>query len=161
MNSRLQAQHILRMLSYSGYSISAIEDFLREIKSAPISEVMSVLIEARDMELGRYSVEHYNPSTRNIVNVSQHATHSDVAEKVDWMLRKEAGLSTEAAAELLAQQLTYRFPNLEVPNIGRKKSFISWVERLSELFPAREILFNATTIRNRMVHTNNQDWTLK
>jgi hypothetical protein len=149
------------MLSYSGYSASEIEDGLQKLKKLPMSEAMDIIASGREYK-NIVRNEEENPRLVKQLNlISDSALTNEIGWKVDTLLRKEAGLSTAVAIELLTDRLKIRFPEREVPAYVHKKSFASWLSKLCRSFPSREILFNATAIRNNIVHRGNPDWTLK
>jgi hypothetical protein len=86
---------------------------------------------------------------------------ASVAERVERLLKVEAGLSTAQAVEKLASRLSEMglIEFRDLPTLSRK-SFRDWVVRLAQRVPSKEILRHATILRNEHVHSPITDWTL-
>jgi|GEM_PF-3680157 len=85
-----------------------------------------------------------------------------VGERVERLLKAEAGLSTIQAVEKLTSRLveTMAIERREVPPLSRK-SLRNWVGRLIGKVPAKDVLRAATILRNEFVHSPVSDWTLR
>lgn len=86
---------------------------------------------------------------------------ASVSERVEQLLKNEAGLSTAQAVEKLSLLLTelrlIEYQN--VPPLSRK-SLGNWVARVAQRVSAKEILRCATLLRNECVHSPVRDWAL-
>jgi len=86
---------------------------------------------------------------------------ASVGERVERLLKIEAGLTTAQAME----KLSLRLCDLgliaydDIPALSRK-SLRDWVGRLSQRVPPKDILRCATILRNEHVHRPSRDWTL-
>jgi hypothetical protein len=85
-----------------------------------------------------------------------------VGERVERLLKVEAGLTTSQAANELSLLLDNQgLIKLEdIPPVYRKP-LSKWVDKLAESVPEKDILRFATIIRNEYVHRPITDWTLK
>lgn len=86
---------------------------------------------------------------------------ASVGERVERLLRAEAGLTTAQAVEKLSLRLADLglVAREDVPALSRK-SLRDWVGRLAQRVPPKDILRCATILRNEHVHRPIRDWTL-
>jgi hypothetical protein len=88
--------------------------------------------------------------------------NGSVEDRVERLLKVEAGLSTAEAIEKLTERLVENnmIERKHVPTLSRK-SFRDWVMRLSRRIPPKDILQAATILRNQYVHGPVNDWMLR
>lgn len=151
------------LLAGSGLSIREIEKAVFDLQ--PIELLMEV--EYLRKEGSRVpSRLHYEPKwvyrheEEGLTRASpRRISVSDIGERVEILLKTEAGLGTSEARDLLAQSLAEAgaIHHSELPPLSRK-ALSSWVVRLSKLVPAKLILSHATKIRNSFVNSPNADW---
>lgn len=84
-----------------------------------------------------------------------------VGRRVERLLRNEAGLGTQAAVEMLSRRLVQHgvVASPQIPPLSRK-SLEYWINRLISVVPEKEILRQATILRNELVHQRPPDWSL-
>ncbi len=86
----------------------------------------------------------------------------DNAEQVANLLSHETGLTASKASDLLLCALAQN-ENMEVSSLPRlhKKSFQSWIRRISKNVPYSVLLHEATKIRNDIIKIPKHDWPLR
>ena len=154
---------ICRLLASSGYSEQEIRDFVFELfdlgPNMAVEHIFNIWQESKTSPFNKvfdYSINNTNPFTKNIVANYENST----AQKIKRLLLIDAGLSIADASKLLTEELNKKFPNINIPTIS-KKSFYIWIEKLIFIVPEKDLLYIATSIRNRSVHDSPIDWKLK
>lgn len=130
-----------------------------ELQSMPPDEIGARISYLRK-SLPRHLFEDFR--IRSSTNHGLRYRDVSVGERVERLLKDEAGLSTSQAIERLSSRLTERnlIEKTDVPPLSRK-SFSDWVTRLSKRVAPKDILQAATIIRNEYVHSPVNDWTLR
>jgi hypothetical protein len=84
---------------------------------------------------------------------------ASVGERVSTLLKKEAGLTTAQAVNLLTSRLVSMglVQPGDVPPLSRK-SLTDWINRFSKKVPPKDILRVATLLRNDHIHRPSDDW---
>jgi hypothetical protein len=131
------------------------------LQSMPVEE-----ISARVSLLRRDSQYRDSDSDKDIFIISGKSIESklqdlSVGERVERLLKSEAGLTTHEAVKLLASRLVEAglIVHPEIPSASRK-SIRDWVNRISQKVSAKDILRYATILRNEYVHGPIRDWKL-
>jgi hypothetical protein len=86
-----------------------------------------------------------------------------IGEQVSNLLRKEVGLTTYEASDLLVGALRKYLSANDWHNLPslNKDSFVSWVQKLANFVPASVLLHEAAKIRNDKTHAyKKSDWPL-
>lgn len=143
-----------------------LRQLLFELRSKTWSEINEEVFALRQY------VKHYQIGAIDKINKDKkrvstkkstsNSYDSSVGERVERLLKIEAGLTnTQAADELSLRLAELGLIDLDdIPPISRKQ-FSKWVERLAESVTEKDILRCATIIRNEHVHRPISDWTLK
>jgi hypothetical protein len=147
---------ICRLLAASGYRESEIVEFIEHALSVGTTSVLSTVRELRRREADSSAFLDLTDKPTNRIIPSA----TDVPSKIQRLLINDARMSRTAAIAALTEELRQQFPMLEIPSESRK-GFTTWIRRLSETVPEKNLLFLATTIRNRIVHEAPSDWRLK
>ncbi|MFP3586202.1 hypothetical protein SCB29_21435 [Paraburkholderia sp. SIMBA_055] len=86
---------------------------------------------------------------------------ADAIGKVEFLLRREAGLSTRDAVAELAHAIVAYHPSLKGNNLLlplHKKGLSEWLRRITRVISERDLLHHATVIRNKYVHASPSEW---
>lgn len=165
-NSRLLTKLIL-LLGAADWSAEEIFRVFSEIKSSRLrpSEIDEMLADFKGFRthIIKSSKIYYQSDVYRIEYVEPKSVDvSDTADKVERLLRFEAGMTNLEAVSHIARELERLDPSRAsgIPSYS-KKSLASWVERLSRLYSQSEILHVATLIRNKYVHGADPDWRLR
>jgi hypothetical protein len=150
------------MLCFAALDID--EDELHKL----IDELRSMTwreISKRVTSLRRHAMHYRIDKDKMQSSTKRSPTHShdaSVGERVERLLKSEAGLTTAQAVEKLASQLDELgfVERQNVPPLSRK-SLCNWVNRLVQRVPEKDILRCATIVRNEYVHRPITDWALK
>lgn len=147
------------ILAGMGVSRAEAKRMLMEIQTAPIEDFMQCFTHFSEASVDWKSHRHHSdalPSARG-----QAARDGSVGDRVERLLKHEAGLSAGAASDMLSEMLVAAglIHRDEIPPLSRKALRI-WVDRILRRVPAKDILRFATLIRNQYVHDVNTDWTL-
>lgn len=86
--------------------------------------------------------------------------YDSLSVEVEDILRNDLGLSTSEAVRRITNQLSKEVDRDLIPQLG-KRSFRSWIARLSKLVPPSVIMQAVMTIRNQETNSGNWDWPLK
>ena len=132
---------------------------INELRSMPLEEVSVHISSLRQCTQHHAVVEDVLRLPAKNSPMQFH--DASVSERVEQLLKNEAGLSTAQAVEKLSLLLTelrlIEYQN--VPPLSRK-SLGNWVERVAQRVSAKEILRCATLLRNEYVHSPARDWAL-
>ncbi|MDQ1094241.1 hypothetical protein QE400_003654 [Xanthomonas sacchari] len=87
------------------------------------------------------------------------SNESSVGERVQRLLKDEAGLSTANAVELLSDALVSEqlIAAREIPPLSRK-SLANWVDRVISNVAPKDMLRVATLLRNKIAHAPSTGW---
>ncbi|HJR06636.1 MAG TPA: hypothetical protein VJ842_05220 [Pyrinomonadaceae bacterium] len=150
------------MLCFAALDLDDVElrQLVEELHSTSWRE-----IKAQVSSLRRYAKNRqvHKKIPRSSTKKSSAQSHdASVGERVERLLKDEAGLTTNQAAELLALQLA-KFGLVDLQNIPplSRKPLRDWVGRLAQRVPEKDILRYATIIRNEYVHRPMPDWALR
>jgi hypothetical protein len=88
------------------------------------------------------------------------ATSAPASTKIKRLLLEEARLPKVEAMHALASAVLKRHPDVKIPSDSRK-GFSAWLLKLINVVSESELLYMATTIRNKYVHEAPTDWRLK
>lgn len=158
-------ERILLLLAGSGLSPKDIHQGLVELGHvSPGRVVESVQL------LRRQALNHSDKARDSILRDTRQpqglkgaqGPGHDVATRVEYLLRAEAGLRVDHAALALLTSLARDRSDLAAtvkpPN---KESFSLWLRKLLRDVPPSVLLHHATLVRNRYVHRTEQDWPLR
>lgn len=103
----------------------------------------------------------YDKSRLAMPKMSLSNKEPSVGQRVERLLKTEAHLSTQQAAELLRMKLIENGLGTKssIPELY-KKALNIWVDRVARSIPAKELLRFATIIRNERVHSPASDWSI-
>jgi len=155
MKSRTISRFMLAIAS-SDLTDAELRELEKWLQNTP--HVLSRQVKALREQAGRLaspSGEH-DPED----NTSNNPDRDPLVERLDQLLRREAGLNATRAADLLAERIHEEYRDLSIPSLG-KESFQRWLRLLLEEVPATSLLHFATQIRNSAVHAPMSDWPLK
>lgn len=134
---------------------------LERIKRTPPQELVLLTRELRSFVRYQMPMSTYDTPSYPTITIREHNASGDgsVGERVQRLLRDEAGLSTDAAMNLLTDALTAEklIAERDVPPLSRK-SLANWVDRLIVKVPAKEVLRVATLLRNKIAHAPSTGW---
>jgi hypothetical protein len=137
---------------------SELYRLVKELHSMPPGEITDRVLYLRE-NLNREFGDEY----RFLEARKKHFRSSDstVGERVERLLKKEAGLTTRQAVDQLTSQLISMglVEGRDVPPLSRK-SLSDWINRLLQRVPAKDILRGATVLRNEHAHRPGDDWLL-
>ena len=149
------------MLSIAALELSPRElhRLMTEIQSMPPEEISGRIHYLRK-SIPRHIFDDYR--IRVSTDQSLRFRNGSVGDRVERLLKVEAGLSTTQAIEKLTARLVENnmIERNDVPPLSRK-SFRDWVTRLSRRIPSKDILQAATILRNQYVHGPVNDWMLR
>ena len=93
--------------------------------------------------------------------ISHSGKEPSVGERVERLLKVEAHLGTQEAAQFLRMKQIQNGLGTDssIPKLY-KKALKIWVDRLAKTIPAKELLRFATIIRNERVHSPASDWSI-
>ena len=149
------------MLSIAALDLSPRElhRVMSELQSMPPEEISGRIAHLRK-SIPRHLFDDFK--IRFSSDRSFRFRNGSVGDRVEKLLKVEAGLSTAQAMEKLTQRLveTNMIERGDVPPLSRK-SFRDWITRLSHRIPPKDILQAATILRNQYVHNPRNDWMLR
>lgn len=149
---------ICSLLAASGFSERELSEFFSVLHSVDPREVLDYVKEVRMHLENRSSRHEKDLRPRNVVTNFDGPT--DAEEKIIRLLLVEAGLPKIVAIELISQELMKNYPNIPLPQEG-KKGFSAWVRKVLQLVPESELLYIVTRLRNQYVHDRPYDWELR
>lgn len=132
-----------------------------ELSRITPSELVRLVFAVRDAAHRAHDFDIDNPA-KTITRSSHDFKDASVGQRVDRLLRIEAGLSTTTAFKVMSEALTENglLSPASIPPLSRKALSV-WVDRLVRLVPAKEVLRIATIVRNQIMHAKPSDWSLK
>ena len=149
------------MLSIAALELSPRElhRVMSELQSMPPEEINGRIAYLRK-SIPRHLFDDFR--IRFSSDQSFRSRNGTVGDRVERLLKVEAGLSTAQAIEKLTARLVENnmIERKDVPPLSRK-SFRDWVTRLSRRIPPKDILQAATILRNQFVHSPVNDWVLR
>jgi hypothetical protein len=146
---------ICKLLAASGFRDRDIAEFSRTIFKRGQKAFTDDVLSMKHMLSELQNLTPYDTPSP----VRQEA-QGEIAQRIERLIILETGLPKLDAIALLTEELHKRFPDLPVPPESRK-GFRSWIHRLASVYPEKELLHLATSIRNRYVHERPSDWRLK
>jgi len=144
-----------KLLAASGFGERDFAEFARSICQLGPKQFTEDVMSMRQL---LSDISH--PTPYDIPSPTQSGPPSDIEEKIERLLIHETALPKLEAVALLTTELRQRFPEKPVPPESRK-GFQLWIHKLTSIFPEKELLHLATSIRNRFVHERPSDWRLK
>ena len=148
------------MLSIAALELSPKElrRVMMELQSMPPEEITGRIHYLRK-SIPRHMFDDFRIRFSSDQNFRRNGT---VGDRVERLLKVEAGLSTSQAIDKLTVKLLENdlIQKGDVPPLSRK-SFRDWVTRLSRRIPPKDILQAATILRNQYVHGPVNDWMLR
>lgn len=159
-------EKICRMLALSGYNDKDLENFIYEVHHRSPNRVIRDIEDVRRSMNSFISMSESSEFAKKNLDIDYErksyllGSEGDTIMKIERLLLQEAGLSKSTAIHLLSNELMMKFPNAPIPHES-KKGFYSWVERLINFIPEKDLLYIATNIRNKIVHDAPIDWRLK
>ena len=149
---------VLLCLTALDLSKAELHGLIVEFQSMPLEAIID------RVEFLRRSVPAHFVDDYRIRFTHPRSVHQDssVGQRVERLLRDEAGLSTSQAVEKLSSRLVEMglIEGQQVPPLSRK-SLRDWVGRLIKNVSAKDVLRVATILRNEIVHSPVNDWVLR
>lgn len=142
------------LLAAARFTDREIMEIQQRMASADPYEIIELIKEYREQE---------NPISTGRTAPIRMQVKSDhnwsVGERVERLLKIDAGLSSREAVKLLssalvAEKLIHRN---HLPDLS-KKSFSYWADKLSLMIDPKELLRVATQVHNQVVGNNQIDW---
>jgi hypothetical protein len=146
---------ICKLLACSGLRDREVAEFAHILQQNGPDAFLEDIVTLRRWINGFASERFYDSPSFELVSPP-----SEVSEKIERLLIHEAGMPKSIAVSLLSADLRQRYPDLPFPSESRK-GFRTWIDRLGDLLPGKELLHVATSLRNRYVHESPPDWRLK
>lgn len=151
---------VMLALASLGLSDAELRRLLFEMRQKSVDDIVHRVSVLSDVSSAG-ALDHRRP----VVMPDGHRSSqrdATVGERVEWLLKHEAGLSSAAAREVLANMLieTGALSRDEIPTIS-KKALRIWVDKIVQRVPAKEVLRVATIARNAHVHSPQRDWSLE
>ena len=155
----------LLLLAGSGLSAREIVQIAKEMRNLQPSRLADFVQSLRDNAVDQLDMV-VDSSLRDPYQgrggVGTHHPKSDVATRVEALLREEAGLTVGQAALQLLRSLEQDRSRVAVtikpPN---KESLNNWLQKVERQVGSSELLHHATLVRNRYTHRPHQDWPLR
>lgn len=154
------------LLAGSGLSLSEIERAVMELQRNDPYDVVAQIDHLRREMAKSFERRRHEPTWEYVrdhpIRIRETLfSHSDIGERVEDLLKHQAGLGTSQAFDLLVESLMKAgaLHGDDVPPLSRK-SLSNWVGRLSNVVPQKLILSHATQIRNSFVNSPGADWRL-
>lgn len=150
------------MLCFAALDLDDVElrQLVDELNSMSWREIKSQVSSLRRYSKNRQVHKRTSKSNTTKPFTSYH--DASFGERVERLLKDEAGLTTAQAAELLTLQLAkLGLVDLQKIPAPSKRPLRDWVGKLAQWIPEKDILRYATIIRNEYVHRPITDWALK
>lgn len=147
-------------LASMGLSQNDLFDLLRELRMTSPEVIVERVNKVRRLSV--FDDPDVDDHSRvGAPKISHASTERSIGERVERLLKVEARLGTNEAANFLRMKLIRDgiAKGSEVPELY-KKALNVWVDRLARTIPAKELLRCATIIRNEQVHSPTPDWSI-
>lgn len=149
------------VLSLAGMNLrpSELRQLIVEIQMIHPEEIINAVMYASEFVLKARQLDMLEEP--DLHSRSSYRLDNSVGDRVERLLKIEAGLGTQDAYEKLKKTIVQygHMRSKDVPPLS-KKSLSYWVDRLLDVVPEKEILRLATLIRNDTVHSPQTDWKL-
>lgn len=153
---------LIWIMTAAGWSRSDIMNLIDNMRNLPFSELHDLISHAKSRQEEFKASLLYGRGEMHFKASPQTFASNDTAEKVVFLLRAEAGLTTIEAIEAMSAGLRKidRGRAEHLPGYS-KQSLGQWIDRAAQLFSPSELLYVATTARNASVHGSPLDWNLR
>ena len=157
MNDELS--RFLMCLAALNLTKDGLRRLLDDLQSIPFEEINAQVSSLR--KHAQHVAIHEDLSKSSSKTRHSRLRDASVGERVERLLKAEAGMSTIDAVESLTLRLAAQglIDQTKVPPLSRK-SLRDWISRLGNFVSEKDILRHSTIIRNERVHGPTRDWML-